>query len=114
MWEGNMYQASLKFRPTRLAFAAKCCRSSGSPIRIWSAGCATGKEPYSLAILFEEKGLAESARITATDISRRALMKAKAAEYCAWPLMPAEVAGHPAARSGREVADLAPSLAGHS
>ncbi|WP_436083800.1 CheR family methyltransferase [Pararhizobium sp. LjRoot235] len=112
MWEGNMYQASVKLRPTRLAFAAKRCRSGGCPIQIWSAGCATG--PYSLAILLEEERLAESARITATDISRRALMKAKVAEYSAWPLVPAEVADNLEVRSRREVADLARSLAGYS
>ncbi len=50
-------------------------------IRIWSSGCATGEEPYSLAILFQE-ALQElnkkfKINIIATDIDREALRKAK-------------------------------------
>lgn len=41
-------------------------------------------------------------------------MKAKVAEYSAWPLVPAEVADNLEVRSRREVADLARSLAGYS
>jgi chemotaxis protein methyltransferase CheR len=55
-------------------------------IRIWSAGCASGEEAYSLAILMETEGLAGKARILATDISRAALARARAAEYGAWSL----------------------------
>jgi chemotaxis protein methyltransferase CheR len=40
-------------------------------LRVWSAGCASGEEAYSLAILLEEAGLAERSHILATDISRR-------------------------------------------
>ncbi|MDK1490893.1 CheR family methyltransferase [Sinorhizobium sp. 7-81] len=61
-------------------------RSDGAPARIWSLGCATGEEPYSLAILCDEEGLLENVRISAADISRRALVTAKAAEYGEWSL----------------------------
>jgi chemotaxis protein methyltransferase CheR len=46
-------------------------------IRIWHAGCATGEEVYSMAILLEEEGLYERARIYATDINEVVLQKAK-------------------------------------
>jgi two-component system CheB/CheR fusion protein len=55
------------------------------PIRMWSAGCATGQEAYSLAMLFAEAlGLEELRRrvkIYATDIDEDALSTARAASY---------------------------------
>lgn len=47
-------------------------------IRIWHAGCATGEEVYSMAILLEEEGLYERSRIYATDINEVVLQTAKA------------------------------------
>ena len=41
--------------------------------RIWVAGCSTGEEVYSLAILLAEEGLADRARIYATDINEAVL-----------------------------------------
>jgi chemotaxis protein methyltransferase CheR len=46
-------------------------------IRIWVAGCSTGEEVYSLAILLHEAGLYPRCRIYATDVSDRVLNKAK-------------------------------------
>jgi chemotaxis protein methyltransferase CheR len=46
-------------------------------IRIWHAGCASGEEVYSMAILLEEEGLYERSRIYATDINEVVLQKAK-------------------------------------
>jgi chemotaxis protein methyltransferase CheR len=46
-------------------------------INIWQAGCATGEEVYSLAILLKEEGLYDRARIYATDINDVALAKAE-------------------------------------
>lgn len=46
-------------------------------IRIWHAGCSTGEEVYSMAILLQEEGLYEKTRIYATDISSDALETAK-------------------------------------
>lgn len=59
-------------------------RPEAALLNIWSAGCSTGEEAYSLSILMEEEGLGDRARILATDISRRALREAQAAEYGEW------------------------------
>jgi chemotaxis protein methyltransferase CheR len=45
--------------------------------RIWCAGCSTGEEVYSLAILLHEEGLYERTRIYATDINEAVLLTAK-------------------------------------
>jgi chemotaxis protein methyltransferase CheR len=45
-------------------------------IRVWHAGCSTGEEVYSMAILLQEEGLYERARIYATDINDTVLRKA--------------------------------------
>jgi chemotaxis protein methyltransferase CheR len=47
-------------------------------LRIWHAGCSTGEEVYSMAVLLTEEGLYERARIYATDISDTALERASA------------------------------------
>jgi chemotaxis protein methyltransferase CheR len=46
-------------------------------VQIWIAGCSTGEEVYSLAILLQEERLYEKCRIYATDISQAVLRKAR-------------------------------------
>jgi chemotaxis protein methyltransferase CheR len=46
-------------------------------IRIWHAGCSTGEEAYSMAILLEEEDLYDRARMYATDINEVVIRKAK-------------------------------------
>ena len=55
-------------------------------IRCWSAGCSTGEEAYSIAIVLSEAGLFNSARAIGTDISLAALAWARAGKYRAWSL----------------------------
>jgi chemotaxis protein methyltransferase CheR len=47
-------------------------------IKIWHAGCSSGEEVYSLAILLHECGLLERSRIYATDINSQVLNRARA------------------------------------
>jgi chemotaxis protein methyltransferase CheR len=61
-------------------------RHPGSPLRVWSAGCASGEEAYSLAILIREMGLAEHAWIVGTDIVRARLTQARRGRYGRWSL----------------------------
>lgn len=58
------------------------------PVRIWSAGCASGEEPYSVSILLREHAEATGRtselgrfRIVGTDIDRRSLDAARRAEF---------------------------------
>lgn len=46
-------------------------------VRIWHAGCSSGEEVYSMAILLLEEGLYDRCRIYATDINEAVLQKAK-------------------------------------
>lgn len=50
-------------------------------IKIWVAGCSSGEEAYSFAIIFKEAGLLERVMIYATDINPVILEKAKAGIY---------------------------------
>ena len=56
-------------------------------LRIWCAGCSTGEEAYSLAILAHEAlgdHPGQEFRVVATDIDREALRRAEAASYSRW------------------------------
>ncbi len=60
-------------------------RPAGSLIRVWSAGCSTGEEAYSLAMLLQERIEAlkqgHTAQVFATDIDGRAIATARAGLY---------------------------------
>jgi chemotaxis protein methyltransferase CheR len=49
--------------------------------RIWAAGCSTGEEVYSLAIVLQEEGLYDRTRIYATDINEAVLERARAGVF---------------------------------
>lgn len=61
-------------------------RDDGHVFRLWSAGCASGEEAYSLAILLEQAGLGHRSTVLATDISRASLARAREATYGRWSL----------------------------
>ena len=50
-------------------------------IKIWCAGCSTGQEPYSLAILLKEMGMLRKAQIYATDINPFVIEEARNGLY---------------------------------
>jgi chemotaxis protein methyltransferase CheR len=77
----------------------------GIPLRIWSAACSVGAEPYSLAmLLLERDGMTGS--IWATDIDEAVLAKAASGHY-----RPAEVRGVPPARLVRHFEPTADGFA---
>src|SRR4051812_33503390 len=62
-------------------------RTSSEPIRVWSAGCASGQEAYSAAMLIAEaigmEGFHQRVKIYATDVDDEALTDARRAVYTA-------------------------------
>jgi chemotaxis protein methyltransferase CheR len=75
------------------------CSDPGGQIRAWSAGCSSGEEPYTLAVLIAEhletEGRAEHlglVTVDATDIDRQCLQRARTARYNREVL--ADVPGH--------------------
>ncbi|AOY87863.1 chemotaxis protein [Marinobacter salinus] len=61
-------------------------RKLTQPLRLWSAACSTGQEPYSIGMILEEfrrtrPGKIRDVRITATDISKSVLEVARRGEY---------------------------------
>jgi chemotaxis protein methyltransferase CheR len=59
-------------------------RSNRKSLRIWSAACSTGQEPYSIAMCLKEKGAALSGwriEIVATDLSKEVLEKSRSGIY---------------------------------
>ena len=60
------------------------CRETGKKLRIWSAGCCTGEEPYSIAILADQMMPERNITILATDLNTLFLRKAEQGIYTRW------------------------------
>jgi len=62
-------------------------KPAAAPIRVWSAGCASGEEPYTIAILLAQalgdEGFRRQVKIYATDVDEDALAEARDATYTA-------------------------------
>lgn len=50
-------------------------------IRIWHAGCSTGEEVYSMAILLQEEGLLGKTKLYATDMNEEVIQQAKSGRF---------------------------------
>lgn len=82
--ESFFYRDAAVFDTIAAAVDALDALALGRRVRIWSAGCANGQEPLSLAMLFaerEEAGGAPAPEIVATDVSDAALARARAGRY---------------------------------
>jgi chemotaxis protein methyltransferase CheR len=65
--------------------------ASRRPLLVWSAGCSTGEEPYTLAMVLAEYGLSHagfSFRVLATDLSTTVLAKAELGVYSTEAIRP--------------------------
>jgi chemotaxis methyl-accepting protein methylase len=64
----------------QLQALAEIVPSLPDPLVVWSAGCSNGQEPYSIAMVLAESGRPDW-RVIATDVSQRALERARAGVY---------------------------------
>ncbi len=73
-------------------------------LRVLSAGCATGEEPYSLAMLLDDLTLAERAEVTGFDLNPVSIAKARRGVYSSWALRETDpaVRGRWFSNEGRE------------
>ena len=82
------YASSPVLQPATQIFSDGYVRTHVVPVlrtypslKVWVAGCSTGEEAYSLAILLKEEGLLKRTIIYGTDINAQALRKAEAGVY---------------------------------
>lgn len=86
-------------------------KKDSEPLRVWSAGCASGEEPYSVAMLFQDMGLAARTEVLGTDICTARLENARRGRYGQWSLrgVPKDVVGRYFRRSDVRY-ELVPSI----
>jgi len=85
--ETYFYRYPAHFDVLRERFASLA--ATAGPIRIWSAGCSTGEEPYSIAMTLMEAlpdWRERDIRIIATDINNRSLKRAREGVYSPWSM----------------------------
>jgi chemotaxis protein methyltransferase CheR len=71
--------------PEQLRQLARLASTQVGPFLVWSAGCASGEEPYSIAMTLLMAGLTpEHIRVVGTDVSGRAIERARQATYSPW------------------------------
>jgi chemotaxis protein methyltransferase CheR len=67
--------------PQHFSFLTNWLGGQQGPLRLWSAACSSGEEPYSLAMVLAEHARHEDWSILASDLSLRMLERARAAVY---------------------------------
>ncbi len=74
-----------KLRNDVIPYLLRLHNAAGDPLKFWSVGCASGEEPYSVALLLKEFFSSEAAQkrisILATDVDARVLGDARLARY---------------------------------
>jgi len=87
--ETYFFRDAAMFTSLRTEFIPELFRLRGAThrLRIWSAGCASGEEPYSLAILLDQLGEGGRAHLLlGSDLSRPVVERARHGDYGAWSL----------------------------
>jgi chemotaxis protein methyltransferase CheR len=84
--------AQLRFMAEELLPKWRAGWDTGRALRVWSAGCAAGQEPYTIAIMLREAAWRHRYSIIGTDISEARLDVARKASFSKWSLrtMPSE------------------------
>jgi len=75
----SFYREEHHFRS--LAEHASATRRAGEPFRVWSAGCSTGEEPYTIAMCLTETLGPGAFRVTATDLDTQVIASAAEGVY---------------------------------
>ncbi len=70
-----------KWQELKDKFIPQLLKESGTRFKAWSAGCSSGEEPYTLAMVLEELKAPQSAKVIATDIDMGVLTHAQVGEY---------------------------------
>lgn len=78
--------AQLRFMADELLPKWSAGWETGRKLKVWSAGCAAGQEPYSIAIMLRDTGWRHGSSILATDISEARLEVARRASFSKWSL----------------------------
>lgn len=87
--ETYFFRYHAHFDALRKFLATELADKGNKRIRLWSAGCSTGEEPYSLAMTVMESlpdWRERDIRILATDINNRALKQAREGVYTPWSM----------------------------
>ena len=79
--ETSFFRERTMFRALQDQILPTLMAARGRPARIWSAGCSTGQEPYSLAMMAEDAASLVEPDIFASDLSSAALEKGESGLY---------------------------------
>ena len=100
--------------PAPLAFVVDCLAAAvaaGRRPRVWSAACATGEEPLTLAMMLYARSLLGRVDLIASDISARALERARSGRFSRRSLRgPMPPAGEPWLKVEAEAVTVSPGL----
>lgn len=77
----EFYRNPLQWKTLEQEIIPKLLKKPGRPLKIWSAACSTGDEPYSLAMVLSELMPTNQFEIIATDLDNEVLSKAKKGYY---------------------------------
>ena len=77
----EFYRNPTQWDTLRNEIIPKLDKTFSGPIKIWSAACSTGEEPYTLAMIFNELLGVGRFQIIATDLDHEVLQKALKGEY---------------------------------